>query len=199
MAGQAICVRVARIATAAALILFGGAAVARGQASVNESSEKSTLYVNGSSGSDSNAGTSAKPFKTISKGVSAAEAQSKKGTATKVLISSGTYRESISVTGSSTAAVTIQASTSGGVTVSGADVWTGWKAYSGNSSIFTHSWSYSWGNCAQLSGPTEQNIVRRQEMIFVNGTPLTQVLYQSEMTTGTFYVNESSDTVYVWP
>jgi hypothetical protein len=199
MAGQATCVRALRIATAAALVLFGGAAIARGQASVNESSEKSTLYVNGSSGSDSNAGTSAKPFKTISKGVSAAEAQSKKGTATKVLISSGTYRESISVTGSSTAAVTIQASTSGGVTVSGADVWTGWKAYSGNSSIYTHAWPYAWGYCAQLSGPTEQNIVRRQEMLAVNGTQLAQVLYQSEMTTGTFYVNESSKTVYVWP
>jgi hypothetical protein len=199
MAGQAICVRALRIATAAALILFGGATVLRGQASVNESSEKSTLYVNGSTGSDSNAGTSAKPFKTVSKGVSVAEAQSAKGTATKVLISSGTYRESISVTGSSSAAVTIEASTSGGVTVSGADVWTGWTPSSGNSSIFTHSWPYAWGNCAQLSGPTEQNIVRRQEMMFVNGSPLTQVLYQSEMTTGTFYVNESGKTAYVWP
>lgn len=199
MVSQVLWCRAMRIATVVAFILFGGAAIARGQASVNESSEKSTLYVNGSSGSDSNAGTSAKPFKTLSKGASAALAQAQKGTATKVLVSAGTYREGVSVTGSSTAAVTIQAVTSGSVTVSGADVWTGWQAYSGNSSIYTHSWPYAWGNCAQLAGPAEQNIVRRQEMIFVNGTPLTQVLYQSELTTGTFYVNESSKTAYVWP
>jgi hypothetical protein len=41
--------------------------------------------------------------------------------------------------------------------------------------------------------------VRRQEMIFVNGFPLTQVLSLGEMTVGTFFVNESGKIVYIWP
>jgi hypothetical protein len=180
-------------------IMLASATAVFAQASVPESQETSLVYVDGSKGSDSNAGTQAAPFKTLSKGVSKALAQSQKGTGTRVTVQPGTYREAISVAGSSSAPVTIEAATPGTVTVSGADVWTGWTAYSGNSSIYTHSWPYAWGYCAELPGPAEQNIVRRQEMIAVNGLPLTQVLSLNEMTVSTFFVNESNKTVYIWP
>jgi hypothetical protein len=169
------------------------------QATVNEGSETSNIYVDQVHGSDSNPGTQQKPFQTLNKGITTAENQSSDGTGTKVTVLPGTYRESISVGGSSTAPVTIQAQTAGTAIVSGADVWTGWTKYSGNASIYTHSWPYAWGYCAQVAGPTEQNIVRRREQIFVNGFHLTQVLSLSEMLTGTFYVNESGKTVYIWP
>ncbi|MGA7622263.1 MAG: right-handed parallel beta-helix repeat-containing protein [Candidatus Acidiferrales bacterium] len=199
MVVQVIRYRAMRITVVALILLGGGVAVARGQASVNESSESSTLYVNSTSGSDANPGTEQAPFKTLTKGVNTALAQSQKGIGTKVTVLPGTYRESIAVSGSSTAPVTVEAATAGTVTVSGADVWTGWTVYSGNSSVYTHAWPYAWGNCAQLAGPTEQIIVRRQEMIFVNGFPLTQVLSLADMMVGTFYVNESARTVYIWP
>jgi hypothetical protein len=174
-------------------------AVAWGQASVNESEETSLLYVNTSTGSDSNPGTQAKPFKTLTKGVDTALSQAQKGIGTRVTVEPGTYRESISVSGSSSTPVTIEAATAGTVVVSGADVWTGWQAYASNSHVFTHSWPYRWGFCPQEASSPEPNIVLRREMIFVNGSPLTQVLSQREMTTATFFVNESSGTVYIWP
>lgn len=186
-------------ATTLAVTAFMGATLALGQAAVPESSETSFIYVNATNGADSNPGTQAAPFKTLTKGVNTALAQSQRGIGTRVTVLPGTYRESIIAAGSASAPVTIEASIPGTVTVSGADVWTGWGQYSGNSNIYSHSWPYTWGYCAQLPGPTEAGIVRRQEMLFVNGFPLTQVLSFGQMTVGTFFVNEGSRTVYIWP
>lgn len=186
------------VGTAIGLLLFS-ATFAWCQAAVDENKETSNLYVDVVHGSDSNAGTQQKPFQTLNKGVQTAATQSKKGIGTRVTVLPGTYREAIIVAGSSTAPVTVEAATAGTVTVSGADVWTGWAAYSGNSNIYTHAWPYKWGYCAQLPGPTEQEIVRRQEQIFVNGFHLTQVLSLKEMATGTFFVNETNATAYIWP
>ncbi len=180
-------------------LLLLTSSLAWSQASVNENNETSSLYVDGVHGSDSNPGTQQKPFKTLNKGVQTAASQAHKGTGTKVTVLPGTYREAINVGGSSSAPVTIEAATAGTAIVSGADAWTGWAVYSGNGSIYTHSWPYAWGYCAQLAGPTEEGIVRRREQIFVNGSHLTQVLSLSEMTVGTFFVNQSNATVYIWP
>ena len=174
-------------------------AVVWGQASVDESKETFFVYVDATHGSDSNPGTPSSPFRTLSKGVNTAIAKSKSGIGTRVTVLPGTYRESITAAASFSAPVTIEAATAGTVTVSGADVWTGWQAYGGNPAMFTHAWPYQWGLCAQLPGPTEQNIVRRREIIFVNGFKLTQVLSSNDMNVGTFFVDESHKTVYIWP
>lgn len=198
---QSICEffrKIGPIRTGIVLLLLTSS-LAWSQATVNESTETSNIYVDEVHGSDSNPGTQQKPFQTLSKGVETASSQSSRGTGTRVTVLPGTYRESITVGGSSSVPVTIEAATAGTAIVSGADVWTGWGAYSENSNIHTHAWPYSWGYCAQLAGPTEQNIVRRREQIFVNGSHLTQVLSLSEMTVGTFFVNESNGTVYIWP
>jgi hypothetical protein len=184
---HAVLITASKVAMMVALLLLP--ALARGQADV---------YVNGTTGSDSNAGTQALPYKTLSAAVGQAVTNSQKGVASTVVVAPGTYRESLTVAGGSTSApVTIEAATNGTAIVSGADVWTGWTAYSGNSSIFTHSWPYAWGLCPVGSGPFEQDIVRRREMIIVNGTVLTQVLSLNEVRAGSFYVGAS--TVYVWP
>lgn len=182
-----------------ALALLTSTATAWGQANSNSSNVAPNIYVDAANGSDLSPGTQQKPLRTLNQAVNAAVAQSQKGIATKVTVLPGTYRESIAISGSSGAPLTIEAATAGASVVSGADVWTGWTAYSGNSSIYTHSWPYAWGLCAQLPGPTEAPIVRRREMIFVNGTHLTQVLSLSQVTVGTFFVNESNHTVYIWP
>ena len=175
-----------------------------GQANVNESLETANVYVNGTTGSDSNPGTSSKPLKTIGAAVSMAESNNHASIGTKVTIEAGTYRESITMSHSSkdtSLPITIEAATNGTVIVSGATVYTGWSEYSANKSIYTTSWTHDWGTCPQLVStcPFQQEITMRQELVAVNGTVLTQVLSLTQMMEGTFYVDESSALIYVWP
>ncbi len=177
---------------------------ARGQANVNESLESVFLYVDGTLGSDSNPGTQALPFKTISKAVSLAVANNRKNLGTRVTIANGPYRESISMgtNASSTAMpITIQAANLGQVRISGADVWTGWQPYSANPSIFTHPWPYAWGLCPRATGgsPIEQDVNLRRELIFVNSIMLTQVMALEQLSRGTYFVDETNAVVYIYP
>jgi hypothetical protein len=185
------------------LSILCAAALSWGQANVNESLETASLYVDAINGSDSNPGTQQLPLKTISAAASSAVKNNWSGIGTKVIINPGTYRESISIgTSSSVTAlpITFQAATTGTAVVSGADVWTGWQTYSGNPEIYTNSWTYHWGLCPlDTSSLLQQDIILRREIIAVNGTMLTQVLSLSEMLAGTFYVDETHGTVYVWP
>jgi Right handed beta helix region/Protein of unknown function (DUF1565) len=170
------------------------------QATINESKETAHVYVDTVAGSDSNAGTSAKPFKTISRSITAATANNKNGVGTLVTINPGTYREVLTIGSSKTTQpMTFQAAQAGTVIVSGADQWTGWQAWSGHTGVFTHSWSYHWGTCPVTPGVYESPITLRREMIFVNGAKLTQVLALGQLAPGTFYVDESHGLVYAQP
>ncbi len=181
--------------------VFPHAAV--GQANVNESLETVFLYVDGTNGSDSNPGTQAAPFKTVGKGLSVAVANNRQGIGTRVTVNPGIYREALSASTNSkstTLPITIQAATNNTVVVSGADVWTGWQPYSANPLIYTNAWPYAWGLCPRASsGPAEQAINLRREMIFVNNVMLTQVLALNQMAPGTFFVDETGGTVYIYP
>jgi hypothetical protein len=173
------------------------------QATVNESLETAFLYVDGTAGSDSNPGTQQAPLKTIGKAASMALTNNYNSIGTRVTINPGTYRESLSLTGVSqdtSYPITFEAATNGTVIMSGAVVYTGWAVYSGNSSIYTNTWNNTWGLCPAVNGcPALQNISARQEMIIVNGVPLTQVLSYGQMLQGTFYVDTTHSTAYVWP
>jgi len=194
-----------RLRSAVCVIAFAltQAALGWAQADVNESLESVQLYVNAKTGSDTNPGTSAKPLKTIAAAANLAETNNRKNTGTHVIIQAGTYRETVSLQANSKdtlAPETFEAQTKGTVIVSGADVWTGWQASSGNPKVFVHSWPYQWGLCpAAPSGPAEQDIVRRREMIFINGKPLTQVLASSQLQAGTFFVDETNGQVSIEP
>jgi hypothetical protein len=180
------------------------------QANINESLETSFLYVNTLTGSDSNPGTQQLPLKTIGAAATLAVKANHQNIGTRVIISPGVYRESVTMirTGSDTSLpITFQAAQNGTVFVSGAVQYTGWQTDSKNSAIYLNSWPNQWGLCPPLSGggrwsspgPLQQDIVLRQEMIFVNGIPLTQVLTLGQMQPGTFYVNVQAALVYVWP
>jgi hypothetical protein len=173
------------------------------QASINEGLESAFIYVDALHGSDGNPGTITQPLQTIGAAAAMAIQNNQNGIGTRVTINPGTYRESVTLNSNSQSTdlpITFEAATTGTVIVSGADIWTGWQTDSQNPQIYTNSWPYQWGFCPPMpSGPLEQNIVLRREMIFVNGTPLTQVLSFAEMVQGTFYVNESGGTVYIWP
>jgi hypothetical protein len=182
-------------------VAFSG--IARGQANVNESLETAFVYVDANTGSDSNPGTQALPFKTVGKAASVAIFNNQHGIGTRVTINPAIYREALQLTKTSTTTslpITFQAATKGQVEISGADVWTGWQTYAGNPNIFTHAWPYVWGQCPRAAtGPTEQAINLRRETIFVNQALLTQVLTSSQLTPGTFFVDETNAIVYIYP
>ncbi|HEV3277052.1 MAG TPA: hypothetical protein VG860_09560 [Terriglobia bacterium] len=173
------------------------------QATVNEGLETAELYVDGASGSDGNPGTARQPLQTIGKAVSLATANNDNNIGTRVVINPGVYREAVTLSSNqqmTSMPITFEAAINGTVTVSGAQQWTGWQVSGGNKSIYTNPWPYSWGLCSAGSqAPPWPDIVMRREMVFVGGSPLTQVLSLNEMAVSTFYVNETSGTIYIWP
>jgi hypothetical protein len=183
------------------LVRFAGA-----QANINEGLELYTFYV-ATDGSDSNPGTEDLPFKTIGYAASQALANNYAGKGTHVWINNGTYRESISISGSKSETswpITFEAIDHGQVTISGGVLYTGWTAYSGNSSIYTNVWDNTWGTCATVTGCStatypQPEIMLRREMVAVNGTVMTEVLSLTQMVAGTFYADTTNKTIYLWP
>ncbi len=175
------------------------------QATVNETLETTILYVDGAGGSDSNSGSQAQPLKTIGKAAAIALDNKKLNLGTKVVIAPGTYRETLTLTGfaaQSPLPVTFQAATPGTVNISGAERFSDWTSYSGNSDIYVSPWPHQWGFCAAYgnAAPYEQPIVLRREILVVNGVALTQVLSLAQMLfPGTFFVDEAHGKVYIWP
>jgi hypothetical protein len=174
------------------------------QANINEGLETAFIYVDITHGSDTNGnGSITNPYQTITKGASVAEANNWAGIGTQVNIQPGTYRESITMVSSprnTSLPITFQAVTNGTVIVSGATELTGWIEYSANHKIYTTDWIYNFGSCAQISGcPTAQSIVLQQEMLAVNGAVMTQVLSIAELEPGSFYVDQSAGTIYLYP
>ena len=161
------------------------------------------LTVDANTGSDVNAGIG-QPLKTLQAAVDKALINSSRGLATRVLISPGDYRETLNIDQSSSQAapISFEAVTAGTVTVSGSDLLTHPFHASSNQSIFSYTWNYNFGLCPVPTGwpgsrmPT---IVRRREMVFVNGVLLTQVLSYSSMHAGTFFVDEGANAIRVWP
>lgn len=174
-----------------------------GQANVNESLETAFIYVDGTKGSDSNNGSQGSPYATIGKAASTAMSNNYSGIGTRVTINPGTYRESVTLNSGprdTSLPITFEAAKRGTVIMSGAVVYTGWTQYQANPKIYTTTWLNTWGICSQITiCPYQQDIMMRQEMVAVNGTVLTQVLSQTQMMPGTFYVDSVGALIYVWP
>ncbi len=155
--------------------------------------------------SDSNDGSQARPLKTVSKATAIAVANNGLGLGTKIFISPATYRESVTCgcTGQETSApIVLEATTPGQAIVSASDIWTGWIANPATGTS-THSWPYAWGLSPYPAGwagaVNLPDSTRRQEMIFVNGVPMTEVLTASALKPGTFYVSENQGVVSMMP
>jgi len=152
--------------------------------------------------SDNNPGTSNLPMKTVSGGAKLADEINKNNTPVKVLVHPGTYRESVTIPfisdHSNTAAeIVFEAETKGSVIVSGSDIWTEWTKEAGNN-LYSQNWPYNWGPVDQpFSDENLEEIVRRREMIFVDGKKLKQVLSLNDMEENSFYVSEDENKVYV--
>ena len=166
---------------------------------VPENLERAFIYID-PNGNDANPGTQSRPLKTLQAAVTVAFNNNKNNIGTRVFVNPGTYRESAQYnagTGNTTAPITFQALTNGTVILAGSDIYTGWKS-SGNA--FTHSWTSLGGTCGLPNGwPKMWPITRRREMVFVNGTPLTQVISLGELVEGAFYVDDARGQISVWP
>lgn len=173
---------------------------ASAQANVNENAG-AYIYVDASSGSDGSSGTAGSPLQTIQAAVNEANSKNQQGVSTKIIVNPGVYRETVNIGnhGSSGATLTVEAAKPGTAIISGSDVLTGWNA-EGNG-IYSHTWTPNLGTCpvppAWPSGFAD--IARRTEMVYVDGTPLTQVMSRSDLKPGTFLVDESANMIYAYP
>jgi hypothetical protein len=186
-----------------ALLVFSALAIAgnRAFAQANVVENQSTyLYVDANSGSDSNAGTFSAPLKTIGAAAGKALANNVKNIGTKVFINPGVYRELVYINGNSgqtSAPITFQGG-AGTVFIDGADVLTGWQSVSATE--YVHSWQNTVTGCTAQSGWTGlQPITMHNEMVFVNGAPLTQILDSSDQRAGTFFVDPTQQQIHIWP
>ncbi|MEQ9619015.1 MAG: right-handed parallel beta-helix repeat-containing protein [Deltaproteobacteria bacterium] len=182
------------------IVLFISAAVC------GEALSQTVIHVDNEnpSASDDNPGTSNLPIKTIAGAANLADQINKSNTPVTVLVHPGTYRESvilpfISDHSNTPAEIVLEADSAGSVIVSGSDVWTGWTKKAGTD-IYTHNWTYNWGAVPNpWPSETLEKIVRRREMIFIDGNLLKQVLSIEELEEKSFYVSEDENKVYVWP
>jgi parallel beta-helix repeat protein len=165
------------------------------------------IYVNNQDhqASDQNPGTKDLPLKTINNAAGIARQNQASNIGTKIIIYPGTYRERIDLSAhgptDKDVPMIFEAREKGKVIVSGSDVWNGWKRRK-NTDIYTHPWPYKWGLAPYPPGwegnVVLEPIVRRREMIFVNGKSLDQVLSFEELKEGRFYVSEEEGIVYIW-
>ncbi len=165
------------------------------------------LYVDNGNprAADTNAGTEALPLRTIAKAVALAAERNARNMDVRVVVSPGTYRESVRFVATSAATdatIVFEAREGGTAIISGSDIWGDWHKESA-ANTYSHPWPYKWGLAPYPPGwqgnVVLKPIVRRREMIFLNGTPLTQVLSRPELKGGTFYVAEESGTVFLSP
>ena len=182
----------------AACALFAGRASA--QANVVEN-QNTFLYVDANLGSDSNSGAQATPFRTLQAAINKANTLNQQSIGVKVIVNSGVYRESVAVGNYKTtsATLTIQAAVAGKAIIAGSNVVTGWSQQ--NATTWQIPFSDTTGFCAIPSGwpTTYAPITQRTEMVFVNGTPLTQVLAFNDMKPGTFYFSDQYQQMHIAP
>jgi len=174
---------------------------------IDESKVEKIIYVDNENpkSSDENPGTEELPLRTIKQAIQKVEENNSKGIGVKVIIKKGVYRESIELpfrgNKQTDAPIIIEGDKKSKTIIKGSDIWTDWQRHK-ETNIYTHKWEFKWGlapyppNWEQFV--TLEDIVRRREMIFVNGKMLEQVLSPVELKEGSFYVSEEKETVYIW-
>ena len=174
-------------------------------AQIDESAVSEVYYVDGdnNNSSDSNPGTKEQPFKTIGKAVSLALENSQSGKGTKIIINPGVYREPVALVGSGSdigAPIILEGLNKDKVIIKGSTILEG--SWEKSDDCYTHPWPYNWGASADIYvdyGLRLKEIIRRREMLFVNGIFLEQVLSKRDLKAGRFYVDEAEGTVYLMP
>ena len=155
--------------------------------------------------SDTNLGTPRDPVQTIGRAIELAEESNARSVPVRVVIQAGVYREALELraTGMTTSAP-ISFIGIGDVTVSGSDVFTGWAG--GTDDVYHHAWDQIWGLAPLPPGWENQAaylemnpVIRRREMVFVDGESLLQQMSAEEMTAvaGSFFASEEEGQVSI--
>jgi len=164
---------------------------------------KQTIYVNNQhpEAADNNPGTSeSAPLKTVNKAISLATP------GTKIIIYPGTYRETVKIedlSGTVDFPITIEARQAGQVIISGSDVFADLWSNEDQAGLYSYPWPYDWGLAPypdpywEQLGVVLEPIVRRKEMVFVDGKLLRQELSRIDLKQGSFYVAEDENKIYV--
>lgn len=157
---------------------------------------------------DDNPGSATAPLRTISAALALANRINRTSRAVRVEVRPGVYRESLSLPPSvhrTPARMVLAGTSANDVIVSGADVWTGWKAAGGG--VYTHDWTQAWGLedvpdsswASYLDRNDVSELIRRREVMWVNGQRLRQVLTIAELAPGSFHIDEAGATVRAMP
>lgn len=176
---------------------FGLHAIA--QANVSET-EPVVIYVNGQTGLNSNVGSSTQPLKTVQAAVNLAAGWNAAGKGVKIILADGVYRESVTVGAPKTIApTTIEAENTGKAFIDGADILANGRTAS--SGVVTYPWTDTVTGCSLPSGwyTGMPPVVLANEMVFIDGAPLTQVVSASQLRIGTFFVNQGENEVEIYP
>lgn len=174
-------------------------------AQIDEGAVSEVYYVDGSSdiSSDQNSGTQDQPFKTIKRAIEVALENIKSGKGTKILIHPGVYREKIEIIGTgrnSDAPIILEGLDKDSVIIKGSIILEG--SWQQSDDYYTHPWPYNWGIADDIYlnyGLSLDEIIRRREMIFVNGMSLKQVLHKEDLVEGSFFVDEAEDIACLMP
>ena len=147
-------------------------------------------------------GSAGLPFPTIRMAVAQAQKLRGNGRAVRIVVHPGTYREAVSIGSSGTnPPLVLESAEPGRAVVSGAEVETRWTPVAGTD-LLQASWHQDWGLApvpASWDGVTVSDAVRRRESVLIDGKPLTQVLGESQLSAGSFYVDEAGDRLVVRP
>ncbi|MEK6795883.1 MAG: right-handed parallel beta-helix repeat-containing protein [Spirochaetota bacterium] len=134
------------------------------------------IYVALSTGNDAGTGGAQSPFASIQRGIDELYRINAAGYPSRLVIRPGVYRASVYMTNTparNDLPIIIEAI--GAVMISGADIWNnGWQRENG---VYRKPWPYAWSVLGKPSGwetVKMKDIVRRSEMVIVNGRPLLQ-------------------------
>ncbi|GGF13786.1 hypothetical protein GCM10011399_04570 [Subtercola lobariae] len=151
------------------------------------------LYVSPTSGSDTNAGTLAKPFKTVAAAITASK------TGQTIVLRAGVYHEAVTIPTNKT--LSIQAYPKEAVWFDGSTAVTSWSA--SGSTWKTSGWSFfgdsSMDGVADNPGFVDpaHPMAARPDQVFIDGTALRQVATAAEVTAGTFAVDAASKSITI--
>ncbi len=145
------------------------------------------------------------PFPSIQQALNVAKVDVLSGIGVRVIIQPGVYREELYLegNGSDNAPLIIEAGALGKVIISGADVFTGWQPVADAFGVYQHPWAYDWG---QIENPWRKEFGQgkesaypdfRREMFYLDGKPLSQSLSRAALHPGSFFVDETADSVFL--